>query len=171
MWNYVTEKESRMSPCLFDQQIALGVSHCKTYGDIIQLLQDVRKHERMQQKLTPFLEKTLKRIADGEQVTIWCDIDGTLCDTESGNYENAEPDYAMITLLNMLYDLGCNVFIVTARGSTSGYDWEALTKKQLGEWGVQYHRLMMGTPKDLYIGDETMQPEMFLNSIGDFIIK
>jgi len=168
MWNYVTEKESKMSPQLFDQQIAIGLSHCKTYGDVTHLLQDVRKHERMQQQLTPFLQKVLKRIEDGDKVTIWFDMDGTLCDTESGNYENAEPDYAMITLLNMLYDLDCQILIVTARGSTSGYDWETLTKKQLKEWGVQYHRLMMGIPKDFYIGDETMQPEVFLNEIGEY---
>ena len=112
--------------------------------------------------MTPFVKKILQKIENGEKVTIWFDIDGTLADTNSSDYGNAEPDYAMITLLNMLYDRGCQIFLLTARGGKSGIDWRKTTEKQLEEWGVQYHKLIMGYPKDLYIGDETLRPDEFL---------
>lgn len=115
--------------------------------------------------MNPFVKKVLERIENGEKLTIWFDIDGTICDTEHAKYADSIPDRAMITLLNMLYDKGCQIYLVTARGSTSGIDWKKVTENELKEWGVQYHKLIMGYPKDLYIGDETMQPEEFLNEI------
>ena len=115
--------------------------------------------------MTPFIKKILKKIENGERVTIWFDIDGTLTDTDSSDYGNATPDFAMITLLNMLYDKGCQIFLLTARGGNSGIDWRETTEKQLREWGVQYHKLIMGYPKDLYIGDETLRPDEFLRVI------
>ena len=115
--------------------------------------------------MNPFIRNTLKRIEKGEKVTIWFDIDGTLCDSRYKNYADAIPDEAMISLLNYLYDKGCQIFLVTARGSTSGIDWRKLTEKELKEWGVKYHKLIMGYPKDLYIGDETLRPNEFLELI------
>ena len=111
------------------------------------------------------IEQTINDIHNGKKKTIWFDIDGTLTSTLDGHYELAEPDEAMITLLNMLYDKGCEIYIFTARGASSGTNWRDITKKQLEKWGIQYHKLIVGYRKDLYIGDETMTPEEFLNEV------
>ncbi|EMR74109.1 hypothetical protein MBGDN05_00071 [Thermoplasmatales archaeon SCGC AB-539-N05] len=111
------------------------------------------------------IKKVLKNIEDGKKRTIWFDIDGTLASTESDKYDRAEPDEAMIILANMLYDEGHTIFLVTARGATSGIDWRETTEKQLKEWGVKYHKLIMGYPRDLIIDDASIRPDEFLNII------
>ncbi|MBE3095274.1 MAG: hypothetical protein IMZ52_09610 [Actinobacteria bacterium] len=47
-WNYLTEKEADMEPDMVDLQIVLGLQTCKTKKDVLELLQDVRRHERIQ---------------------------------------------------------------------------------------------------------------------------
>jgi len=47
-WNYVTEDEAKFEPDWFDLQIVLGLQTCKTKGDVLRLLKDVRRHERLQ---------------------------------------------------------------------------------------------------------------------------
>ena len=111
------------------------------------------------------IESVLKKIQEGVPTTIWFDIDGTLASTESNKYDQAEPDEAMITLANMLYEEGHTIFMVTARGATSGKDWQETTKRQLKEWGVKYHKLIMGYPRDLFIDDASLRPDEFLNLI------
>ena len=49
-WNYATDKEAKMKPDLFDLQIVLGLQSCETKNDVMNLLKDVRQHERMQNK-------------------------------------------------------------------------------------------------------------------------
>ena len=112
------------------------------------------------------IEKVLKKIVEGKKQTIWFDIDGTLASTAGTKYDEAEPDEAMITLSNMLYDQGHEIYIVTSRGATSGIDWRETTERQLREWGVRYHRLIMGYPRDLFIDDASINPEEFLNKEG-----
>lgn len=93
------------------------------------------------------------------------DIDGTLCDTWN-DYHNAEPDVAMITLINMLHDQGHVIKIFTARGSYSGLDWEEFTEKQLKKWGLQYDELIFGKPHgDVYVDDVAISPEEFLRKV------
>ena len=94
------------------------------------------------------------------------DIDGTLCDTDGVNYMDAEPDTAMITLVNMLYDRGDYITIYTTRGSTSGIDWHDKTKEQLDSWGVKYHKLSTDKPAgDIIVDDISMTPQKFLEVI------
>ena len=45
-WNYLSEQEAKMEPKLVDLQIVLGLEYCKTKKDVLELLQDVRQHER-----------------------------------------------------------------------------------------------------------------------------
>ena len=111
------------------------------------------------------IELMLQEIKEGKNKTIWFDMDGTLASTDEGEYEGSEPDYNMIALVNMLYDRGCTIYIMTARGATSGIDYRELTIRQLKQWGVQYHKLIMGHPRDIYIGDETLKPEEALELI------
>ena len=43
----------------------------------------------------------------------------------------------------------------TARGTTTGVDWEDLTRKQLETWNVSYDDLLFGKPEaDVYIDDK-----------------
>jgi len=58
-WNYATDKEANiLSPDEFDLQIVLGLQSCKTKNDVMDLLKDVRQHERLQ-----LANKTQKRIS------------------------------------------------------------------------------------------------------------
>jgi len=111
------------------------------------------------------IEILLKHLKEGKKRTVWFDVDGTLCSTPETQYEKAEPDYNMIALVNMLYDRGCRIYIMTARGAVSGRDCVRLTEDQLEMWGVKYHKLIMGHPRDLYIGDETLRPDEAIEMI------
>jgi len=89
------------------------------------------------------------------------DIDGTLTDTYEREYEKAEPDEAMIALVNMLYDKGDYIVLITARGTSSGTNWEKITKNQLKKWGLKYHELHFGR----FVTDFAWTPERFLNEM------
>ena len=49
-WNYLSEQEATMEPNLVDLQIVLGLQSCRTKQDVLNLLKDVRQHERLQIK-------------------------------------------------------------------------------------------------------------------------
>lgn len=76
---------------------------------------------------------------------IYCfDLDGTICTSvEKSQYEKAKPDFVVVNEINRLYDEGNTIKIMTARGCVSGVDHTQLTKKQLNDWGVKYHELLM----------------------------
>lgn len=95
----------------------------------------------------------------------WFDIDGTLADTNGKKYYEAKPIPAMINMVNMLYDQGHHIIIFTARGGTSGIDWRRDTMYQLYLWGVKYHELIMGYPKDVVVDDRALRPDEFLEVI------
>ena len=94
---------------------------------------------------------------------IYCfDIDGTLCSITDGQYIDAEPFSERIRVVNDLYDKGNQIFLYTARGSQTGIDWENLTRNQLAEWGVKYHRLSLGKPHyDVWIDDKAISDQNF----------
>jgi glycerol-3-phosphate cytidylyltransferase len=76
---------------------------------------------------------------------IYCfDLDGTICTSvKKSQYEKALPDYSVINEINRLYDQGHTIKIMTARGCVSGIDHTFITKKQLNDWGVKHHELLM----------------------------
>ncbi len=89
------------------------------------------------------------------------DLDGTLCKTVGNDYKNSTPIQYRINRVNELYKT-CTIIIFTGRGSSSGINWTKLTKKQLKEWGVKHHRLIMGKPSyDFLIDDKAMNVETF----------
>ena len=100
------------------------------------------------------------------------DIDGTICNSQNGEYENATPIRYRIKKINELYELGNKIIFNTARGmgryknnstlaSEAFYD---LTVKQLSSWGVKYHSLLMGKPSgDIYVDDKGINDEDFFN--------
>jgi len=89
------------------------------------------------------------------------DIDGTLCDTHKSDYMNAVPDEAMITLVNMLYDKGDTIWIITARGTGSGIDWYDKTLNQLHNWGVKFDRFEIG----IIVSDKVVLPHEFMETL------
>jgi hypothetical protein len=94
--------------------------------------------------------------------TICFDIDGVLCNQVEGNYQQAQPNRAMIALLNRLYDRGERIVLHTSRfmGRAQGNREEVerigreFTERQLAGWGVRYHELQMGKPRYDYVIDD-----------------
>jgi len=98
------------------------------------------------------------------------DIDGTICVNSNSDYENSTPITERINKVNQLYREGHTVIFNTARGmgrsgNSAAFAHAALyefTKKQLDEWGVQYHHLFMGKPAgNFYIDDKGIRDEDF----------
>jgi CMP-N,N'-diacetyllegionaminic acid synthase len=100
-------------------------------------------------------------------LTRYCiDIDGVLCQTVGINYMDAVPDERVINIVNDLFDKGHNITIYTARGVGRGIDMTSLTKKQLAEWGVKYHKLYANKPPaDIYIDDKALNIKEFMEIV------
>ena len=105
---------------------------------------------------------------NGKTEIIAFDLDDVLCvrdDVEGAvkKYLTCKPIQEMIEICNKCYDDGYEIVIYTARGMTSfkGNHHEVydnlfeLTKQQLIDWGVKYHKLIMGKAHyDLLIDDK-----------------
>jgi|TARA_Y100000310_G_scaffold195674_1_gene195684 hypothetical protein len=91
-------------------------------------------------------------------MVIYIDIDETICDTPSDrDYSLSTPIKENIEKANKLYEEGNTVVYWTARGTTSGINWEKITREQLINWGVKFHDLKLGKPYyDLFIDDKNM---------------
>ena len=85
---------------------------------------------------------------------VYCDVDNTICLTNDSDYQNSEPIYENIEKINKLYDEGNTIVYWTARGATSGIDWELVTKTQLIMWECKFHELKMGKPAFDWIVDD-----------------
>ena len=93
------------------------------------------------------------------------DIDGTICSNTNGHYDQAQPIYERINIINKLYDEGNQIIFFTARGTSTKIDWEELTEKQLKEWNVNFHKLIFGKPEaDLFIDDKGISDKLFFNN-------
>jgi len=89
------------------------------------------------------------------------DLDNTICATPVVNghsdYEKAVPYLPVIEFINKKYAAGDKITIFTARGSSSGIDWMDLTINQLADWGVKYHKVLLGKPSyDLMVDDRAV---------------
>lgn len=96
-------------------------------------------------------------------MTIYCfDIDGTICYTQESNYQLSTPIKERIAIVNKLHEEGHEIHFFTARGAATGIDWRELTERQLNEWGVRYHKLIMGKPHaDVFIDDKAVNDHVF----------
>ena len=92
------------------------------------------------------------------------DIDGVICKTENSDYSLSQPNIKVINKINALFDEGNKIIIFTARfmGRTNNDIIKAkkegfsLTVKQLKDWGIKYHQLIMGKPSyDIIIDDKS----------------
>ena len=86
------------------------------------------------------------------------DIDGVIAKKNAGlQYDESEPNWPVIEVVNKLYDRGNEIVLFTARGYKTGIDWTEITKKQLLNWKVKYHQLIFGKPDaDFYIDDKML---------------
>jgi hypothetical protein len=92
------------------------------------------------------------------RLTYCFDLDGTLCSNTYGEYERAEPFRWAIERVNALARAGHRIVIYTARGSSTGVDWTAVTNEQLDQWGVERDELRLGKPTaDLFVDDRALQ--------------
>jgi len=92
----------------------------------------------------------------------YVDIDGTICTNTEGDYSHAQPLMDRIYVFNRLYDRGHEIHYWTARGSSSGKDWNELTHNQLADWGCKYTSLKLGKPSyDVWIDDKAFNADEF----------
>ena len=63
-----------------------------------------------------------------------------------------------------MYEDGHKIVYWTARGSTTGKDWEDLTRKQLGQKGANYHAVKFWKPfYDVFIDDKNINAKDLLS--------
>lgn len=115
---------------------------------------DIDTHEQFARAEHAFL--TSSGIPTGK--TFVFDIDGVIATITPGNdYALAGPLADNIRRINRLHDAGNTIVLFTARGSATGIDWAEVTRRQMAEWGVRHHRLMLGKPAaDHYVDDKMM---------------
>jgi len=94
---------------------------------------------------------------------IYCfDLDGTIC-TEHCSYELAKPVSHVVERIRQLYAQGHEIIIATARGAASGTCWRSLVEKQLSDWQVPFHHLVLNKPyADFYIDNKSVDILEFL---------
>ena len=93
------------------------------------------------------------------------DIDGTICTmpNSESTYEEAEPIIDRIEKINALFDTGNRGMRTFKNDGKKAHDkYYSLTYDQLNNWGVKFHRLIMGKPSgDLYVDDKGVKDEEF----------
>ena len=93
-------------------------------------------------------------------ITRWCfDLDNTLINTKGSDYENSTPIPEAIAKVQKYWARGDHIIIMTARGSGSKKDWRKFTAKQLTEFGIPYHQLIVGLKPggvDVFVDDKAI---------------
>lgn len=86
------------------------------------------------------------------------DIDNTICVTIGSDYENSQPKIDVINKINDLYDKGNYIILMTARGASSGINWETFTHKQIKQWNVKFHELICNKKPnaDFFVDDKAV---------------
>jgi hypothetical protein len=103
---------------------------------------------------------------------IFVDMDETICYYPGEReYPKALPIEDRIQRINELHDSGHEITYYTARGVTSGLDWNELTVKQLKEWGCKYHNVSVGEKPDydLLICDKAVTSDFFFSKLSEKI--
>ena len=93
-------------------------------------------------------------------ITRWCfDLDNTLVNTKGSDYENSTPIPEAVAKVQEYKERGHHIIIMTARGSGSKKDWREFTAKQLTEFGIPYHQLIVGLKPggvDVFVDDKAI---------------
>lgn len=78
------------------------------------------------------------------------EIDGTICSiVEGSQYELARPFEHIIEEINRLHEAGHVIKVLSSRGVGSGEDFTEMTRRQLSEWGLKYHDLIVAAKADV----------------------
>lgn len=95
---------------------------------------------------------------------IYCiDLDDTICFSVEDDYAHSVPNREAIKKVNELYQAGHTIKLFTGRGTLEGYDWRVFTERQLRQWGVQFHELILGKPNaDIFIDDKALNTRDWL---------
>ena len=103
-------------------------------------------------------------LLSGRPLTLCVDIDGVLATLVGDlDYARCAPNAEVIDAINVMADAGHRIVLHTARGSSTGRDWRAVTEAQLRQWGVRYDELFFGKPAaDLYIDDRLIPAKAML---------
>lgn len=100
------------------------------------------------------------------------DLDNTLCSTIGNDYKNSKPYKQRIKHVNSLFEQGNVIIIYTARGmgtfnSNISLVYQhlfELTKKQLVDWGIKYHNLILGKPSyDIFVCDKAYNSDYWFD--------
>lgn len=91
------------------------------------------------------------------------DVDNTITKTKDGDYPNAKPVKKRIAKVNELAQKGHKIVMCTARGAQTGIDWIPFTRKQLDDWGVQYHELARKPYYDVLVDDHAFNDKQYFN--------
>jgi len=93
-------------------------------------------------------------------ITRWCfDLDNTLINTKGSDYKNSTPIPEAVAKVQKYWARGDHIIIMTARGSGSKKDWREFTAKQLTEFGIPYHQLIVGLKPggvDVFVDDKAI---------------
>ena len=86
------------------------------------------------------------------------DLDATLVTNSHGKYNDCKPIPKAIEKLRRLFDEGHTIIILTARGTSSKKDYREFTAKQLKEFDIPYHELVVGLKPsaDYFIDDKAV---------------
>ena len=93
------------------------------------------------------------------------DLDNVICTTIRNNYSKSKPKKKIIRFINELYNSGYYIKIFTSRfmgrskenARIAKQKGERLTKKQLKDWNLKYHKLLMGKPSyDYFVDDKSI---------------
>jgi capsule biosynthesis phosphatase len=111
--------------------------------------------------------------------TLVVDFDDTLAYTLNRDWQNAEPNTALIEKLNGLFDQGWTINILTARGNISCKTRQEADEKyrpQIEKWlednHVKYSSLSFEKPLAVYyIDDKGITPEDFLDNFQRVALK
>lgn len=103
-----------------------------------------------------------------KKLTYCFDLDETICTRSSGeDYSNSFPISGMVDYINKLYDFGNKIIIFTARGSSSGICWKDVTEEQCKQWGLKFHKIILGKPSyDIFVDDKAINASDFRKNIG-----
>lgn len=98
-----------------------------------------------------------------EDIQICFDLDGVICNSKNGDYENGIVIPEGKEAINKTYDLGYKVIVFTARftqrhhGDEYQYGYE-ITVQWLRKHGIKFHQLIMGKPHyDLQLCDKSLR--------------
>lgn len=100
-----------------------------------------------------------------EKKILCFDLDNVICTTDKNKvYKNSKPKKKIVKFINSLFDLNkYKIKVFTARGMGKFHSNKALvkknyyelTKKQLKNWGLKYHELVMyKTSYDIFVDDK-----------------